>query len=745
MIFFYIFLQISKSSNYYAIDFGSYYCKIGNISSMGHPQIVTNRQTKRITPTFLAFRPNRKFDPLSKYPLNKSEVMSLEHEIGNNAIEILQKRAWTGSGFFPAFIDATPSYAEQLSQKLFISNPYNYTRFGFFNLTSSFIHFYVENVYGHIPDNKWHLQVVIPSFYTVPQLQFISNACTTAGIKRVSLIRDTDAIAYYYAQMKSHMFQKEPKTYLFVDVGATSVKSYLINFGVTTQDKILVQKISYVHNDNIGGAFATSKLVEYLQSNLDQQNLTLSNKINLFELAEKAKCQLTLSNDAQVNIDFEEGVNQTINITRKIFEELIVDFIIDTVNVALQAAGKFKIDKVEIIGGSSRIPKLQQSLMKALNVRRLGKSLNADEVLTLGALYSKVNMNEGKTVVIRDLTNRPIVAARYDGITKQICNSSLCNHSLYLNKQPTEFSLIYSKRYFNKHLKTRKWSYRWKCSNDSHPNIVFFNTINADISGVAEVISNNTKSNQKTSNSIKSEMPSTDNLTLVYNFTVSLVKNNDWVTNFVDILSAEYVSQKASAELINNLEEIYYSMVKERKIRPTYLKVFCEQDRLRLEQMMKEVKDSIVDGTKTMPNERVGPLLEELKDFKYRAIKAKNMKKELKKLKSLITDLTKYAQKPFNTRHPDLDLFLNNAASEVHRWQVEFEEETKKKKEAQNFDIQKVQKKTELVQSKLKEALQIERNYLDSIPLLEPICLLRIRFIQFVNRNLWYFNLFNHK
>lgn len=738
MIFFFFLYQFSISAGYFAIDFGSYFCKMGNVSLMGYPQIITNRQTKRLTPTFLAFRPNGKFDSKSTGPLTKEEVMSLEHEIGVNAIDILQKRPWAGSGFFPAFIDATPNYAEQLSKRLFISNPHNSTRFGFYNLTSSFIHFYIENVYSHIPDSKWHLQVVVPNFYTIPQQHFISSACKTAGIKNVSIITDTAAIAYYYAHMKSHLFQKEPKAYLFVDVGATSVKSYLMGFSMAQKDQILIQRISYVYNDNTGGAYATARLAEYLKKQIKEKNINLVSDVNLFEIAEKAKCQLTLSNDVQVNIDVEEGKAFSINITRKIFEELIVDFIIETVNVALKAAGQYKIDRVEIIGGSSRIPKLQQSLMKALNVKRLGKSLNADEVLTLGALYSQIKLEDEKVILFKDLTIRPSIAAKYDGDMTIVCNSSSCINLLLLKNQPTSFSLIYSNKTFNKHLRTRKWTYKWKSSNSSNPNIVYFNLFNADVNKVGEVVGNKNKTKQ---DSKQKELHLTD-LELNFNFSVDYVKPNDWMTNFVDILSNQYISQKTSAELINAIEELYYSMIQNGEILPFYSNSFNSEDIQKLEKMLNEIKLSIVDRVTNLPEERIKPLLQELSDYKYRALKAKNINDEFVKLQELIAKLTKYTQKPFNTRHPDLGLFLTGVVTDLHKWQEEFADEKKKNKELQNFDIEKVQKANELVQSKLKDALQIEKQFLESNPLIEIICLMRIKLIRFINRNLWFFRIF---
>ena len=217
---------------------------------LSNPQIITNRQTKRITPTFLAFRPNNNFNPNLSSSLDEEEVMSLEHEIGVNAIDILQKREWAGSGFFPAFIDANQKYAEKLSKKLFIPNPYK-NRFGFFNLTSSFINFYIENVYGYIPNNNSHLQIVVPSYYTLPQNKFVVAACEAAGFKKVSIFPEYFAIASYYAYMKSHLFEKVFQQYLFVDVGATSVKAYLLRFSMTNKSETQVRRISYVHRWSI--------------------------------------------------------------------------------------------------------------------------------------------------------------------------------------------------------------------------------------------------------------------------------------------------------------------------------------------------------------------------------------------------------------------------------------------------------------------------------------------------------------
>ncbi|KAH0791413.1 dnaK protein [Histomonas meleagridis] len=351
-------LALTVRNDSYAIDFGSFYTKSGNLSEDGNPSILFNLQTKRLTPTFLAFRTPKTYNPSL---LLNSEILShFQCEIGEDAMNLITKNSWTGTGFFPSLIGLMNSATNSLIQNLGFPFSANST-FGLLNMSSAYLHFYSKFVFGTIPQE---VTVVYPSFYSVTQSTILLNLLKSAGFRSPKLISDIESIASFYVHEKIDLFRNIPQTILFIDVGATSVKSYVMEFS-NTPNGIVVTQLSYGFDLSIGGSYATNSLVKHLIRELKLQNITESDRMKLFQASEKIKQQLSLLQETHQQIPNINGKDYSVTVTRNDFEEMIIDFVVNTTNIALSSRGRIPINQIELLGGSARIPKIQESLSKA--------------------------------------------------------------------------------------------------------------------------------------------------------------------------------------------------------------------------------------------------------------------------------------------------------------------------------------------------------------------------------------------
>jgi hypothetical protein len=141
----------------------------------------------------------------------------------------------------------------------------------------------------------------------------------------------------------------------------------------------LARRLAYAYDLQQGGAFLTISIIKYLKSKY--QNLTDIDPRRLFFGVEKLKKQLTLVNES---IFSDENFNISLN--RSELQSLSHEFCDSLLRVFNSVFSKFEIDEVEVIGGSSRLPFVADLLGNHFNIR-IGRTLNADETLALGAGY----------------------------------------------------------------------------------------------------------------------------------------------------------------------------------------------------------------------------------------------------------------------------------------------------------------------------------------------------------------------
>jgi len=232
--------------------------------------------------------------------------------------------------------------------------------------------------------------ITVPAYFNDAQRQATKDAGRIAGLDVKRIINEPTAAALAYGLDRK---QKSEKVAVF-DLGGGTFDISILELG----DGVFEVK-STDGDTHLGGDDFDQKIIDYIadefkkQEGIDlrQDAITLQ---RLKEAAEKAKIELSSRTDTEINLPFitatQEGPKHlVINLTRAKFEALcasLFDKILDPCHRAIKNSNvEMKdIDEVVLVGGSTRIPKVQ-SLVKEFFGREPNKSVNPDEVVAIGA------------------------------------------------------------------------------------------------------------------------------------------------------------------------------------------------------------------------------------------------------------------------------------------------------------------------------------------------------------------------
>ena len=252
--------------------------------------------------------------------------------------------------------------------------------------------------------------ITVPAYFNDAQRQATKNAGKIAGLDVERIINEPTAAALAYGIDK----QEKTHTVLVYDLGGGTFDVSILELG----DGVFEVK-STAGNNHLGGDDFDQRVMDYLVSEFKKENgIDLStDKMamqRIKDAAEKAKKDLSGMMSAEISIPFiaqsSEGplhLNMTLN--RAKFEELnkdLFDSTLDAVHKALKDAKltASDIDKVLLVGGSTRIPYIQELVKKDLG-KEPSKEVNPDEVVSMGAaIQGGVLTGEVDDLVLLDVT-----------------------------------------------------------------------------------------------------------------------------------------------------------------------------------------------------------------------------------------------------------------------------------------------------------------------------------------------------
>ena len=253
--------------------------------------------------------------------------------------------------------------------------------------------------------------ITVPAYFTDAQRQATKDAGIIAGLEVLRIINEPTAAALAYGLDK----QNEDQHILVFDLGGGTFDVSILQLG-----KGVFEVKATAGNNHLGGDDFDNLLVRWLMENFQsQENIDLASDRmaiqRLREAAEKAKIELSSLITTSINLPFiaadETGPKHLeLELTRAKFEELTRELVEKTLGPVQQSLKDSElqpsdIDRVILVGGSTRIPAVQQLISRFFSTRQIDRSVNPDEAVALGAaIQAGVLGGEVEDILLLDVT-----------------------------------------------------------------------------------------------------------------------------------------------------------------------------------------------------------------------------------------------------------------------------------------------------------------------------------------------------
>lgn len=262
-----------------------------------------------------------------------------------------------------------------------------------------------ETFLGHKVSNA---VITCPARFNDAQRSAVKDAGAIAGLNVLRIINEPTAAAMAYHLDKVNSEDNE-KIVLIVDCGGGTHDVSLLTVG----DGVCEVKAT-AGDTHLGGADFDSELTDYLAKQFRRKSglNVMENKRAMRRLrtaAERAKRNLSTSTQAQIEIDsLMDGVDYTDVLTRARFESLsqtTFERVMNPISEVLRNASvsKDRVDEIVLVGGTTRIPKIQQQLRTYFNGKELCKSINPDECVAYGAAVQGAILSGNKTGALDEM------------------------------------------------------------------------------------------------------------------------------------------------------------------------------------------------------------------------------------------------------------------------------------------------------------------------------------------------------
>ena len=247
--------------------------------------------------------------------------------------------------------------------------------------------------------------VTVPAYFNDSQRQATKDAGVIAGLNILRIINEPTAAAIAYGLDNA----KEERNILIYDLGGGTFDVSLLNI----EDGVFEVKAT-AGDTHLGGEDFDRRLMDYFISDFKKKYKkdVSGNKKSLRKLqtsCENAKKTLSSNTVANLEIDsFYDGIDYNTSISRAKFESLCSDLFRKTFEpvekvLSDSKISKSQIDEIVLVGGSTRIPKIQEQLVNFFNGKKLNKSINPDEAVAYGAAVQGAILSGVKDDKVSDI------------------------------------------------------------------------------------------------------------------------------------------------------------------------------------------------------------------------------------------------------------------------------------------------------------------------------------------------------
>jgi molecular chaperone DnaK (HSP70) len=230
------------------------------------------------------------------------------------------------------------------------------------------------------------LVISVPKFWPQPERDSL-RAIAKSKKLRVFVADSTRSICTGYAIENMPTFSKKPIVVAFFDLGASSIQISITKF--SKRGKIIIEELNYQWSDLIGGRDFDVAIFQLLTENRTAALSPREEQLLLLE-SNKIKHRLTVDKSVSGTVECSDsGTDVSYTISRTDFENSIKPFLtdIEKLILAVKQNATYPIDRVQMLGGASRIPIVQETVKTAFDVSKVMFTMNAEESNSIGATY----------------------------------------------------------------------------------------------------------------------------------------------------------------------------------------------------------------------------------------------------------------------------------------------------------------------------------------------------------------------
>ena len=384
------------------IDLGTTYSCVGCWKN-NNVEIIANEQGNRTTPSYVAFTDKERLVGVSaknQVSMNtKNTIFDAKRLIGRKfSDEQIQKDMKHWPFNVTADVNGKPVISVEYKGEEKTMKPEEISSMILAKMKST-----AENFLGKTVDSA---VITVPAYFNDAQRQATKDAGAIAGLEVLRIINEPTAAAIAYG-LDTEM--KGEKKVLIFDLGGGTFDVSLL----TIEDGIF-EVLATAGNTHLGGEDFDNRLVEFFVTELKRkQKLDITGNARalrrLRTACERAKRTLSSGTQAFLEIDgLADGQDFSSTITRARFEDINMDYFnkcMEPVEKVLKDAkvSKGNVDRIVLVGGSTRIPKIQELLRKYFNNKELCKEINPDEAVAYGATVQAAILSGVKSDKIDDL------------------------------------------------------------------------------------------------------------------------------------------------------------------------------------------------------------------------------------------------------------------------------------------------------------------------------------------------------